>query len=96
MLWGGGTAIGEIPPYAFSYQAAMADKGNKDFDRLFQASGMHMMVPGLAQITHDGLSDLDRKLQARVVHVHVLYALLLTSHRTVLQIMLVSVADRMH
>ena len=37
MLWGGGTAIGEIPPYAFSYHAAKAGHRNEEFDRMFQA-----------------------------------------------------------
>lgn len=32
VLWGAGTAIGEIPPYAVSYAAARANKRNKDLD----------------------------------------------------------------
>ena len=36
ILWGGGTAIGEIPPYAFSYHAAKAGHRNDEFDRMFQ------------------------------------------------------------
>ena len=36
VLWGGGTAIGEIPPYAFSYHAAKAGHRNDEFDRMFQ------------------------------------------------------------
>ena len=36
ILWGGGTAIGEIPPYAFSYHAAKAGHQNNEFDQLFQ------------------------------------------------------------
>ena len=43
ILWGGGTAIGEIPPYAFSYHAAKAGHRNDEFDRMFQVGwpGQH-------------------------------------------------------
>ena len=34
-LWGAGTAIGEIPPYAFSFKAAKAGDDNDTFDELF-------------------------------------------------------------
>ena len=36
MLWGAGTAIGEIPPYAFSYHAAKAGLRNEEWDSLFE------------------------------------------------------------
>lgn len=32
ILWGGGTAIGEIPPYILSYQAAKAGEKNSEFE----------------------------------------------------------------
>ena len=32
MLWGAGTAIGEIPPYVLSYQAAKAGEKNSEFE----------------------------------------------------------------
>lgn len=34
-LWGLGTAIGEIPPYALCYSARTAGKKNKDFEQAF-------------------------------------------------------------
>ena len=34
LLWGAGTAAGEIPPYALSYHAAKAGKRNAEVDRL--------------------------------------------------------------
>ena len=36
LLWGSGTAIGEIPPYAFSYHAAKAGIRNEEWDSMFQ------------------------------------------------------------
>ena len=42
MLWGAGTALGEIPPYAFSYQAAKAGQKNEELEKMFgmqQAAG---------------------------------------------------------
>ena len=30
MLWGSGTALGEVPPYAFSYHAAKAGLRNEE------------------------------------------------------------------
>lgn len=42
VLWGAGTALGEIPPYAFSYHAAKAGIRNEEIDRMFgsqQAQG---------------------------------------------------------
>lgn len=38
MLWGAGTALGEVPPYAFSYHAAKAGKQNEELEKMF---GMH-------------------------------------------------------
>lgn len=38
LLWGAGTAIGEIPPYAFSYHAAKAGIRNEEWDNMFQAT----------------------------------------------------------
>ena len=35
MLWGAGTAVGEIPPYAFSYHAAKAGMKNEEWDSIF-------------------------------------------------------------
>ena len=35
VLWGAGTALGEIPPYAFSYHAAKAGIRNEEIDRMF-------------------------------------------------------------
>lgn len=35
MLWGAGTALGEVPPYAFSYHAAKAGKQNEELERMF-------------------------------------------------------------
>lgn len=35
MLWGAGTAMGEIPPYAFSYHAARAGIRNEEWDSIF-------------------------------------------------------------
>ena len=37
-LWGAVTAVGEIPPYAFSYHAAKAGLRNEEWDTLFQES----------------------------------------------------------
>lgn len=36
LLWGSGTAIGEIPPYAFSYHAAKAGIRNEEWDNMFK------------------------------------------------------------
>jgi len=36
LLWGTGTAIGEIPPYAFSYHAAKAGIRNEEWDNMFK------------------------------------------------------------
>ena len=50
MLWGAGTALGEIPPYAFSYQAAKAGKKNEELERMFgmqQATGQIGLVGNL-------------------------------------------------
>ena len=38
LLWGAGTAIGEIPPYAFSYHAAKAGIRNEEWDSMFQVT----------------------------------------------------------
>lgn len=38
ILWGAGTALGEIPPYAFSYHAAKAGLKNEEWDDLFQVT----------------------------------------------------------
>ena len=35
VLWGAGTALGEIPPYAFSYHAAKAGIRNEEIDQMF-------------------------------------------------------------
>ena len=40
MLWGTGTAMGEIPPYAFSYHAAKAGKHNEELDSLFEVCAL--------------------------------------------------------
>lgn len=40
LLWGTGTAIGEIPPYAFSYHAAKAGIRNEEWDSMFQVKPM--------------------------------------------------------
>ncbi|KAL3138829.1 hypothetical protein ABBQ32_005664 [Trebouxia sp. C0010 RCD-2024] len=50
MLWGAGTALGEVPPYAFSYHAAKAGKQNEDLEKMFgmrSAQGQHGFVGGL-------------------------------------------------
>ena len=39
LLWGSGTAIGEIPPYAFSYHAAKAGIRNEEWDCMFEVKG---------------------------------------------------------
>lgn len=36
MLWGAGTAMGEIPPYAFSYHATRAGQRNEELDSIFE------------------------------------------------------------
>lgn len=38
ILWGAGTAVGEIPPYAFSYHAAKAGLRNEEWDAFFDDS----------------------------------------------------------
>lgn len=38
LLWGMGTAIGEIPPYAFSYHAAKAGIRNEEWDNMFEVT----------------------------------------------------------
>jgi len=38
ILWGIGTAIGEIPPYALCYSAKLAGKKNKDFEEAITVS----------------------------------------------------------
>ena len=38
ILWGTGTALGEIPPYAFSYHAAKAGLKNEEWDDLFNVA----------------------------------------------------------
>lgn len=35
MLWGAGTALGEVPPYALSYHAAKAGQQNEELDKMF-------------------------------------------------------------
>lgn len=50
MLWGAGTALGEVPPYAFSYHAAKAGKQNEDLEKMFgmrSTQGQHGFVGGL-------------------------------------------------
>ena len=43
ILWGLGTAIGEIPPYALCYSASQAGKRNEDFEEAFVVSeGSHL------------------------------------------------------
>ena len=36
ILWGAGTAIGEIPPYAVSFHATKAGQKNEEIDIIFQ------------------------------------------------------------
>ena len=36
ILWGAGTAIGEIPPYAFSYHATRAGQRNEELASIFE------------------------------------------------------------
>jgi len=36
VVWGSGTAIGEIPPYAISFQAAKAGKANSEMEELIE------------------------------------------------------------
>ncbi|ETV90148.1 hypothetical protein H310_15016 [Aphanomyces invadans] len=38
MLWGAGTALGEIPPYALSYAASVAGKRNEEFEDIQTSS----------------------------------------------------------
>ncbi|KAF0686939.1 Aste57867_21287 [Aphanomyces stellatus] len=38
MLWGAGTAAGEIPPYAISYAASVAGKRNEEFEEMTETS----------------------------------------------------------
>jgi membrane protein YqaA with SNARE-associated domain len=38
LLWGAGTAMGEIPPYALSYALAKAGKANKEFDEIAESA----------------------------------------------------------
>lgn len=50
MLWGAGTALGEVPPYAFSYHAAKAGKQNEDLEKMFgmRSSGsQHGLLGGI-------------------------------------------------
>lgn len=50
MLWGAGTALGEIPPYAFSYQAAKAGRKNQELEKMFgmqQASAQMGLLSNL-------------------------------------------------
>ena len=50
ILWGAGTAIGEIPPYAFSYHATKAGKHSEELDSIFEIREMREgegMVPKL-------------------------------------------------
>lgn len=37
MLWGAGTAVGEIPPYFLSYKAAAAGRRNEMYEGLQEA-----------------------------------------------------------
>ncbi len=48
ILWGAGTALGEIPPYAFSYHAAKAGKQNEELEKMFgmQSSDAHNGLVG--------------------------------------------------
>lgn len=48
ILWGAGTALGEIPPYAFSYHAAKAGKQNEELEKMFgmQSSDAHHGLVG--------------------------------------------------
>jgi membrane protein YqaA with SNARE-associated domain len=41
MLWGAGTAIGEIPPYALSRAATLAGQRTADMDEIFAARGQN-------------------------------------------------------
>ena len=36
ILWGAGTAMGEIPPYAFSYHATKAGQRNDELASIFE------------------------------------------------------------
>lgn len=38
LLWGAGTAMGEVPPYALSYALAKAGKANKEFDEIAESA----------------------------------------------------------
>ena len=38
MLWGAGTAIGEIPPYAVAMHAARAGEKNSDVEQMLLVS----------------------------------------------------------
>jgi len=38
LLWGAGTAMGEVPPYALSYALAKAGKANREFDEIAESA----------------------------------------------------------
>ncbi|KAH9124054.1 hypothetical protein LEN26_009785 [Aphanomyces euteiches] len=41
MLWGAGTAMGEIPPYAISYAASVAGTRNEEFEDMQESSSQY-------------------------------------------------------
>lgn len=41
MLWGAGTALGEVPPYAISFHAAKAGIRNAEFESMFARHEPH-------------------------------------------------------
>jgi len=43
-LWGLGTAIGEIPPYALCYSASLVGKKNKDFEEAFETGAQKSTI----------------------------------------------------
>ena len=45
MLWGAGTAIGEIPPYMLSFAAKSAGKRDEEYEDMME--GVNQENPGL-------------------------------------------------
>jgi hypothetical protein len=67
MLWGAGTAIGEIPPYALSRAARLAGEENAELDEL-----LHEQSQVCARAAHEGLDDqfsAAERLLGRAAHV---------------------------
>ena len=52
VLWGAGTAVGEIPPYAFSYHATKAGRRSEELASIFDIGEVRDGEGLLATVVH--------------------------------------------